>query len=84
MTPGQHPLVARVPEVSKLVLAVGGSYHCAKFLPKIGEMVCLLLDGHTDTDTVEGRLLRRWGWTREPGEIGVHSALVPKTFKIAT
>jgi sarcosine oxidase/L-pipecolate oxidase len=78
MTPYQHPLVDRVPLIRRLILAAGGSYHCAKLLPNIGDMVIRRLRGQTGADTLEGRLLERWGWDRSTEKVAVHRSVIPK------
>lgn len=45
VTPDWHPILGRVNEVEGLVLATGGSGHCFKLGPAIGEMVAGTLLG---------------------------------------
>jgi sarcosine oxidase subunit beta len=68
VTPDWHPLLGPVPEVEGLHLACGGSGHCFKLGPAIGELVASELMGrklkHADIETfsvarfAEGRQLR--------------------------
>ncbi|KAG9229501.1 FAD dependent oxidoreductase [Amylocarpus encephaloides] len=78
MTPYQHPLVDYIPGNPQICLAVGGSYHSAKFLPNFGSMVVRLLRGQIDLDTPEGRLLKRWSWDRSTEKVAIHRSVVPK------
>lgn len=72
MTPYQHPLVDKVPEVQGLHLAVGGSYHSFKFLPVLGGIIVDYLQG-----TRRG-VSKRWGWNRSEEKMSVHSEMLPK------
>jgi hypothetical protein len=78
MTPYQHPLVDRVPGILQLILAVAGNFHSGKFLPNIGGMVVRRHRGQTGSDTVEGRLLKRWVWDRSTEKVAVHRSVIPK------
>ena len=78
MTPYQHPLVDQAPKTRRLFLATGGSYYSYKFLPKIGDMVVQRLYGQNSSDTVEDRLLKRWGWNRSKENRAVHNSVLPK------
>lgn len=78
MTPYQHPLVDQAPKTRQLYLATGGSYHSFKFLPIFGDMVVRRLRGHNDSDTLEDRLLKRWGWERSEETIAIHKSVIPK------
>ena len=78
MTPHQHPLVDQAPKTRQLYLATGGSYHSFKFLPNFGDMVIRRLRGQNVFDTLEGRLLKRWGWDRSKETKAVHKNVVPK------
>ncbi|KAJ5925299.1 hypothetical protein N7454_007938 [Penicillium verhagenii] len=75
ITPGQHPLITQHPHshLSNLYLAVGGSFHCWKFLPIIGRYVSNVVHGVSngaDRDTA-------WGWKEDQRGRGVHSGLIP-------
>ncbi len=78
MTPYQHPLVDQAPKTRQLYLATGGSYHSFKFLPIFGDMVVRRLRGQNDSDTLEDRLLKRWGWERSEETIAIHKSVIPK------
>jgi len=79
MTPYQHPLVDQAPNTRQLYLAAGGSYHSFKFLPNFGDMVVRRLRGQTGSNTLEDRLLERWGWERSRENIAVHKSVIPKS-----
>ena len=73
----QHPLITRHPDsrLENLYFAVGGSFHCWKFLPIIGKYVANVVN-----DKGNGKERDRyWSWkTPDPsGKRGVHAALVP-------
>lgn len=70
MTPNQHPLVDRVPNVRGLHLAVGGSYHCYKFLPIFGDLVVDYLKGERTG------LLSKWSWDH-CDDTPIHAELLP-------
>lgn len=75
ITPQQHPLITQHPhfKLSNLYLAVGGSFHCWKFLPIIGRYVANVVHGSgngSDRDKV-------WGWKEGQQGRGVHSSLIP-------
>lgn len=72
LTPYQHPLIDQVPGVQGLHLATGGSYHCFKFFPVLGEIVAAYLRG-----TRRG-VTKRWGWDRSEEKISANSGMVPK------
>lgn len=78
MTPYQHPLVDQAPKTRQLYLATGGSYHSFKFLPIFGDMVVRRLRGQDDSDILENRLLKRWGWERSEETIAIHRSVMPK------
>jgi sarcosine oxidase / L-pipecolate oxidase len=78
MTPYQHPLVDEAPKTKQLYLATGGSFHSYKFLPIFGDMVVRRLRGQSDSSTLEGRLLKRWGWERSSETVSVHRSVIPK------
>jgi sarcosine oxidase/L-pipecolate oxidase len=79
MTPYQHPLVDQALNTRELYLAAGGSYHSFKFLPNLGDMVVRCIRGQTGTDTLEDRLLKRWGWDRSRENTAVHKSVIPKS-----
>jgi sarcosine oxidase subunit beta len=64
VTPDWHPLLGRVKGYDGIVLATGGSGHCFKLGPAIGELVAGAVLGHEVGDTfalsrfAEGRELR--------------------------
>ena len=72
----QHPLITRhpVPQLSNLYFAVGGSFHCWKFLPIFGKYVANVV-------TDKGNGTKRdalWAWKSGSTEAkGVHASLVP-------
>jgi sarcosine oxidase / L-pipecolate oxidase len=70
--------VDEAPETQQLYIATGGSYHSFKFLPNFGEMVVRRLRGQSGSDTLEGRLLKRWVWERSEETIAVHKSVVPQ------
>ncbi|KAJ5708679.1 hypothetical protein N7488_008480 [Penicillium malachiteum] len=75
ITPEQHPLITQHPhpQLSNLYLAVGGSFHCWKFLPTIGHYVANVVHGvgnGADRDKI-------WGWKKEQQGRGVHDSLIP-------
>ncbi|KAF7591199.1 hypothetical protein BBP40_001858 [Aspergillus hancockii] len=76
ITPDQQPLIARHPDVrlSNLYLAVGGSFHCYKFLPTIGKYVANVLNGNGNGSEKD----RAWGWKSiHSSDRGVHEKLLP-------
>ena len=72
MTPFQHPLIDKVPDVQGLHLTVGGSYHSFKFLPVFGDIIIDYLRG------ARRGVSKRWGWDRSEENVSVHSDLSPK------
>lgn len=76
ITPAQHPLITQHPhrELSNLYLAVGGSFHCWKFLPIIGQYVVNVLDGVSNG----GEHDEAWAWKKGREGQGVHDKLVPR------
>ncbi|KAJ5180145.1 FAD/NAD(P)-binding domain-containing protein [Penicillium capsulatum] len=78
ITPTQHPLITLHPDsrLSNLYLAVGGSFHCWKFLPTIGQYVANVLDGISNGPDRD----EAWKWKeRQRAERGVHDSLIPNT-----
>lgn len=76
ITPDQHPLITQHPhpQLSNLCLAVGGSFHCWKFLPTIGQYVVNVLDGVSNGSEYD----EAWAWKTERQGQGVHDKLVPR------
>ncbi|KAJ6151461.1 hypothetical protein N7470_007058 [Penicillium chermesinum] len=76
ITPQQHPLITAHPhpQLANLYLAVGGSFHCWKFLPTIGRYVVNVLDGHTNGPDCDAA----WSWKEAGRGRGVHDALIPQ------
>lgn len=75
ITADQHPLITRHPNprLANLYLAVGGSFHCWKFLPTMGWYVANVLDGVSNgADRDEA-----WAWKQERKGQGVHDKLTP-------
>ncbi|KAI9933985.1 hypothetical protein ASPWEDRAFT_48606 [Aspergillus wentii DTO 134E9] len=73
----QQPLITRHPDsrLSNLYFAVGGSFHCWKFLPTIGKYVVNVLN-HVSNGLEKDQA---WSWKpQSSGERGVHESLVPK------
>ncbi|KAJ5731707.1 uncharacterized protein N7483_006215 [Penicillium malachiteum] len=75
ITPEQHPLITQHPhpQLPNLYLAVGGSFHCWKFLPTVGHYVANVVHGvgnGADRDKI-------WGWKEEQQGRGVHDSLIP-------
>lgn len=76
ISPDQQPLITQHPDarLSNLYLAVGGSFHCYKFLPIIGKYVVNVLNGNSDGPEKDAA----WGWKKSGGNArGVHESLVP-------
>ncbi|KAJ5646259.1 hypothetical protein N7490_002631 [Penicillium lividum] len=75
ITPEQHPLITRHPHprLSNLYLAVGGSFHCWKFLPVIGRYVKNVVFGVSNGADCD----KAWGWKEEQEGRGVHASLMP-------
>ncbi|KAJ6088638.1 FAD dependent oxidoreductase [Penicillium sp. IBT 16267x] len=77
ITPSQDPLITRHPHpnLSNLYLAVGGSFHCWKFLPIIGRYVTNVIYGISNGADCD----KAWGWKEEQDRRvrGVHSSLMP-------
>ncbi len=78
MTPGQHPLVDQVPNTRGLYVAAAGSYHSFKFLPIVGNMVVRRICGYNGSDTLRGRILKKWTWERSWETTAVHESVIPK------
>lgn len=76
ISPSQQPLITRHPDtrLGNLFLAVGGSFHCWKFLPVIGKYVVNMLDGVSNGDEMD----QAWAW-KSGNDVGrgVHEAVVP-------
>lgn len=79
ITPSQDPLITQHPhpDLSNLYLAVGGSFHCWKFLPIIGHYVTNVIYGISNGAERD----KAWGWKEEQdrGVRGVHDSLMPST-----
>ncbi|KAJ5525926.1 FAD dependent oxidoreductase [Penicillium frequentans] len=79
ITPSQDPLITRHPhpQLSNLYLAVGGSFHCWKFLPIIGRYVTNMIYGLSNGADRD----KAWGWKDEQDRRvrGVHDSLIPST-----
>lgn len=77
VSPNQHPLITRHPDarLPNLYFAVGGSFHCFKFLPTIGQYVVNVLDGVSNGPTMD----RAWQW-KDDGDKGrgVHEKVLPQ------
>ncbi|KAL4898670.1 FAD dependent oxidoreductase [Aspergillus ambiguus] len=75
ISPSQHPLITRHPDdrVPNLYLAVGGSFHCYKFLPTIGKYVTNVLLGISNGNEKD----QAWGWKDVHETRGVHESLRP-------
>ncbi|KAJ5109994.1 hypothetical protein N7532_002639 [Penicillium argentinense] len=77
ITPDQHPLITAHPhaQLSNLYLAAGGSFHCWKFLPTIGQYVANVLAGTSNGADRD----QWWAWkTQDENEQGgVHDKLRP-------
>ena len=75
ITPQQHPLITRHPHprLANIYLAVGGSFHCWKFLPTIGSYVANVLNGGTNGPEYD----QLWSWKHGQQGRGVHDALTP-------
>jgi glycine/D-amino acid oxidase-like deaminating enzyme len=66
VTPDWHPILGRVDEVENLVIAAGGSGHCFKLGPAIGELVAAsVLGGRVGYADVESFSLSRFAGGRE-------------------
>ncbi len=66
VTPDWHPILGRTPEVENLVLACGGSGHCFKLGPAIGELVAAsVLEGEVQFADVETFSVERFAQGRE-------------------
>ncbi|OJJ55847.1 hypothetical protein ASPSYDRAFT_157516 [Aspergillus sydowii CBS 593.65] len=73
----QHPLISRHPDsrLANLYFAVGGSFHCYKFLPTIGKYVANVLQGVSNGPEKD----KAWSWKSSgESERGVHESLVPQ------
>ncbi|KAJ5679688.1 hypothetical protein N7462_007932 [Penicillium macrosclerotiorum] len=75
ITPNQHPLITRHPhsQLSNLYFAAGGSFHCWKFLPIIGQYVVNVLNGTSNGANRD----EAWKWKEESLGRGVHDKLIP-------
>ena len=66
VTPDWHPILGRTPEVENLVLACGGSGHCFKLGPAIGDLVAAsVLEGTVKFADVETFSVERFAQGRE-------------------
>jgi sarcosine oxidase, subunit beta len=66
VTPDWHPILGRVPAVEGLVLATGGSGHCFKLAPAIGDLVAAsVLEGTVTFADVETFSIERFAEGRE-------------------
>jgi glycine/D-amino acid oxidase-like deaminating enzyme len=66
VTPDWHPILGRTPEVDGLVLATGGSGHCFKLAPAIGDLVAAsVLEGKVGFADVETFSIGRFAEGRE-------------------
>jgi glycine/D-amino acid oxidase-like deaminating enzyme len=66
VTPDWHPILGRTDEVEGLVLAAGGSGHCFKLGPAIGDLVAAsVLEGRVKFADVETFSLSRFAEARE-------------------
>jgi glycine/D-amino acid oxidase-like deaminating enzyme len=66
VTPDWHPILGRTPEVENLVLACGGSGHCFKLGPAIGDLVAAsVLEGTVKFAEVETFSVERFAQGRE-------------------
>ena len=83
ISPNQQPLIACHPDarLRNLYFAVGGSFHCWKFLPTIGQYVANMLDGVSNGPTMD----RAWQW-KDQGDKGrgVHEKVLPQRELMAT
>lgn len=77
VSPNQQPLITRHPDarLGNLYLAVGGSFHCWKFLPVIGRYVANVLDGVSNGSEKD----EAWQWKRTAQTArGVHEKVMPQ------
>ncbi|RMJ22504.1 FAD dependent oxidoreductase [Aspergillus sp. HF37] len=77
VSPNQQPLITRHPDarLGNLYLAVGGSFHCWKFLPVIGRYVANVLDGASNGPEKD----QAWQWKRTAQTArGVHEKVMPQ------
>jgi glycine/D-amino acid oxidase-like deaminating enzyme len=66
VTPDWHPILGRTPDVEGLVLATGGSGHCFKLAPAIGDLVAAsVLEGEVTFADVETFSVERFAEGRE-------------------
>jgi glycine/D-amino acid oxidase-like deaminating enzyme len=66
VTPDWHPILGRTPDVEGLVLATGGSGHCFKLAPAIGDLVAAsVLEGTVPFADVETFSVERFAAGRE-------------------
>src|SRR5262249_50684871 len=66
VTPDWHPILGRTPDVEGLVLATGGSGHCFKLAPAIGDLVAAsVLEGRVSFADVETFSVARFAEGRE-------------------
>lgn len=77
MTPDQQPLIAMAEQTQRLLVAAGGSYHCAKFAPVLGDLAVRVLGKPIESGSLDDQLLRGMGWDREKG-VPLHGELVPQ------
>lgn len=74
----QQPLITQHPDarLHNLYLAIGGSFHCWKFLPTIGKYVVNVLDGVSNGPEKD----ESWAWKNGTNqeERGVHEKIVPR------
>lgn len=75
ITSDQHPVISRHPHqrLANLYMAVGGSFHCWKFLPNIGRYVANMLKGVSNGADYD----EAWAWKKERKGQGVHDKLKP-------
>ncbi|KAE8379325.1 FAD dependent oxidoreductase [Aspergillus bertholletiae] len=76
ISPDQQPLITQHPNpsVSNLYFAIGGSFHCYKFLPIIGKYVANVINGVSNGLQKD----QAWAWkSAHKSNRGVHETLVP-------
>lgn len=79
MTPDQRPVIAMAKHTTRLMVATGGSYHCAKFGPVLGDLAVGVLGGPTEPGSPEEQLLLGMGWDRDRDNTApVHGGVVPR------
>ena len=77
ISPNQQPLITRHPDATlrNLYFAVGGSFHCWKFLPVIGRYIANVLEGVSNGEEKD----QAWSWkTGSREERGVHEKVMPR------